>query len=66
MLELDLLLQGFLRQGYDGLDAVGEQAFSELLDLPDALLLEFLLGRSTPVDPRVRDVVSQIRTAVAH
>lgn len=61
MLELDLLLQGFLDSGYDRLDERRRAGFVELLEYPDQMLLEYLLGRMEPVDPVIADVVAEIR-----
>lgn len=44
MLELDLLLQGFLDDGYDELDEAGRAEFEALLALPDQELFELLLA----------------------
>ncbi len=64
MLELDILLQGFLDTKFDALAAAEQHAFVELLDYPDAILLEYMLGRMIPTDPRIANVVTQIRTPV--
>jgi antitoxin CptB len=65
MRELDLLLLRFLDTGYAGLDADAARAFARLLDCPDALLLEWLLGRQRPSDKEVADVVLRIRRSAA-
>lgn len=61
MLELDLLLQGFLEHGYSTLTAQGREAFQELLSYPDRDLLEYLMARALPTDKDVADVVHSIR-----
>lgn len=61
MLELDALLQGFLDDGYSALDAQQRLTFEALLTCPDNLLLEYLMGRTVPMDPDTADVVNQIR-----
>ncbi len=61
MLELDLLLQWFLEQGYDTLTEPGRVAFQELLSYPDQDLLEYLMARALPTDKDVADVVNCIR-----
>jgi len=61
MLELDHLLQGFLDHGYPQLDARGRASFEALLGCHDNLLLEYLMGRTVPVDPDTADVVRKIR-----
>ncbi len=65
MRELDILLLQFLDTGYKDLDANAAQAFNRLLDCPDALLLEWLLGRQLPSDKEVADVVQRIRRPAA-
>ena len=65
MLELDLLLRDFLDSGYPGLDAAGQQLFDRILDYPDAVLLEWLLGRIRPTDKDVAQLVDKIRSATA-
>ncbi len=62
MLELDLLLQGFLEQGYDTLSAQGQISFQELLNYPDQDLYEYLMARAMPTDKDVADVVHCIRS----
>lgn len=64
MRELDLLLQGFLRESYSRLDAQGRAGFEQLLQYPDAVLLEWLMGRQIPSDKEVADIVQRIRNAV--
>jgi succinate dehydrogenase flavin-adding protein (antitoxin of CptAB toxin-antitoxin module) len=65
MLELDLLLRDFLDNGYQELDAAGQQLFDRTLDYPDAVLLEWLLGRIRPTDKDVAQLVDKIRSATA-
>jgi antitoxin CptB len=66
MLELDYLLQNYLHKHYESFTHADSAAFQQLLDTPDALLLEYLLGRTIPVDPVIRDVIQKIRAAVTH
>ena len=63
MLELDLLLRDFLDSGYRDLDESGCRCFDRMLDYPDAVLLEWLMGRSEPADKDVAQLVKQIRSA---
>jgi len=65
MLELDLLLRDFLNTGYDRLDAGEQDDFDHLLDHPDAVLLEWLMGRIRPTDMDVARLVDKIRTAAS-
>ncbi|WP_018231385.1 FAD assembly factor SdhE [Thioalkalivibrio thiocyanodenitrificans] len=61
MLELDLLLEGFLRHGIAGLDVRGQEAFERLLAYPDTTLLQLLLGQMQSSDREVAHVVELIR-----
>ena len=63
MLELDLLLRDFLDAAYPQLDAAERRCFEQLLDYPDAVLLEWLMGRSRPTDRDVVRLVDKIRSA---
>jgi antitoxin CptB len=65
MRELDLLLQGFLDHAYDAASAAERAAFRRLLDYPDQLLLEYLLGSLPPSDKEISDVIGKIRGAAA-
>jgi antitoxin CptB len=61
LLELDLILQGFLERDFERLDDEERDLFLELLDFPDPELLEWALGRSEPADPRLRGAVRLLR-----
>ena len=61
MLELDLVLQAFLDQHYDLADAEEQRAFETLLNYPDPLLLEFVMGHMMPADPVLAHVVTRLR-----
>ena len=61
LLELDLILQGFLERYFEGLDAGERELFNEMLDAPDPDLLDWALGRAEPADPRYRGVVRLLR-----
>lgn len=65
MRELDVLLAGFLEHGYDDLDLAGRRVFEAVLQYPDTLLLEMLMGRAIPADTEVAHVVERIRNAAA-
>lgn len=62
MLELDDLLQCFFRQSIDSLSEQQLKSFETLLKSPDDLLLEYLMGRTIPVDPGIADIVNNIRS----
>ena len=61
MRELDELLNRFLLQRYSKLDRLQQHTFSRLLDYPDDVLLELLMGRMAPADKDVAHIVQEIR-----
>ena len=65
MLELDLVLQSFLDRNYDKATRDEQRAFETLLNYPDTLLLEYVMGRMTPTDPLLAHVVARLRAAPA-
>ena len=65
MLELDLLFRSFLDSGYAQLDDDQRHCFDQMLDYPDAVLLEWLMGRIRPTDKDVANLVNKIRSAAA-
>ncbi|MGH8642004.1 MAG: succinate dehydrogenase assembly factor 2 [Burkholderiales bacterium] len=60
LLELDLVLKGFLEQGYERLGPEERAVFAELLEQPDNDLLDLAMGRTEPT-PRYRSVVEMLR-----
>ena len=65
MRELDELLNRFLLQRYSSLDSLQQQTFTRLLDYPDDVLLELLMGRMAPADKDVAHIVQEIRNTAA-
>lgn len=65
MLELDLLLQGFLSDHYDSISDAEKRTFATLLDYPDAVLFDLLMGRSVTADKELARVIEKIRTPPA-
>jgi antitoxin CptB len=61
LLELDLILAGFLERHLARLDPNELQVFDELLDAPDNDLLDWALGREDPGDPRYLPVLELLR-----
>ena len=61
MRELGELLNVFLAQRYRKLDRAAQQRFARLLDYPDDVLLELLMGRMAPADKDVANIVQEIR-----
>jgi antitoxin CptB len=64
MLELDLILNQFLDQGYDDLDGPRKALLDQLLDYPDQLLFDLLLGHMVSSDKEIAQLVSHIRGRV--
>ena len=65
MLELDLLLHSYMNQKFDHLSENDLAHFIILLNYPDQTLLEILMGRQIPSDPKLIPLVSEIRRAAA-
>lgn len=63
MLELDLLLQGFLENGYEQLDESGRDAFERLLKTQDQTLFEYFMQNKLPKERDLINVIEQIRHA---
>ncbi|WPL13236.1 MULTISPECIES: FAD assembly factor SdhE [Thiorhodovibrio] len=62
MLELDLLLSGFLEQGYAQLSQAQQADFVRLLEFQDQVLQHWLIGRGLPDDPAMRTLVERIQS----
>ncbi len=63
MLELDAMLASFLDEGFSQLTNKEKTAFYTLLNYPDQFLLEYLMGRSLPLDKDVAHVAQKIQAA---
>ena len=61
MVELDLLLEGFLDQGYDALSDEQKTLFVRVLNTEDQLLLDWLMGYVVPSDAKIRQMVERMR-----
>ena len=61
MLELDLVLQAFLDHRYEHALPEERRAFESLLNYPDALLFEYIMGRVIPTDGQLAHVINQLR-----
>ncbi len=62
MRELDIVLQDFMETCYESMSEADIRSFQDLLNYPDALLLEYVMGRMQPSDQALADVVSRIRS----
>ncbi len=63
MKELDLLLNAYLDRCYPNAPGREREVFEQLLELQDPQLFAYLIGRETPTDSGVANVVSKIRDA---
>ncbi len=61
MRELDQLLTRYLDQDYGPASAQERDAFARLLELPDPDVFGYLVGRTTPDEEILRNVVARIR-----
>jgi antitoxin CptB len=59
--ELDLLLQRWLEQRYEGCDAAQRALFEALLEMPDPALADYLLAGVRPTQPELAGLVQAIR-----
>jgi len=62
MKELDLLTLGYLERYYLTAPTEEQQAFADLLELQDPLLMSYMVGRETPADATTARVVGVMRT----
>jgi len=63
MLELDLMLQGFIDSDYASLDKEEQELFVKLLDLPDQELFEQLMEVKGSERKEFSHVITKIRHA---
>jgi len=61
MLELDILLNSYLDKNYSTMSQQQGDIFSEVLDYPDQVLFDLLLGNMQSSDTRVNRLVSEIQ-----
>jgi len=65
MLELDILLNGFLDKHYVNLSIQQKEVLNQLLDYPDQLLFDLFLGHMQSSDNHVSDLVQTIRQSAS-
>lgn len=61
MLELDLLLNDYLSEHFEQLDQDQLKLFETLLDYPDPVLLDLLLGNRQASDARLAEFIATIQ-----
>ena len=62
MRELDVLLTRYLDRDYLGASPAERDAFARILELQDPEIFGDLVGRDTPSEAPLRDVVARIRS----
>ena len=62
MKELDLLTLGYLERHYPTATPDEQQAFADLLELQDPVLMGYMVGRETPAEATTAQVVKVMRT----
>ena len=65
MLELDILLNGFIEKKYPELSAQQKEILNQVLDYPDQLLFDLFLGHMQSSDNNVSDLVQTIRQSAS-
>jgi succinate dehydrogenase flavin-adding protein (antitoxin of CptAB toxin-antitoxin module) len=60
MKELDVLLERFARRELPGASAQERQTMARFLELPDPVLVDYLLGQAIPPDPELATLVHRI------
>jgi antitoxin CptB len=60
MKELDVLLERFARRELPASSAEERQTLTRFLELPDPVLVDYLLGQAIPPDPELAGLVSRI------
>ena len=60
MKELDALMTGYLDTHYASVDDAEKQGFERLLELPDPVLVGYLLKGEQPEEPDIRKVIGRI------
>lgn len=63
MLEIDILLNGFIDNGYNEISDGLKDDFQKLLKTPDNELLEWLMLRKTPENGHFEEIIQHIRAA---
>ena len=66
MLELDILLNDFISKQYETLELQDHLALDTLLDYPDAVLFDLLMGKSITANQEIADVIKKIRSNATH
>jgi succinate dehydrogenase flavin-adding protein (antitoxin of CptAB toxin-antitoxin module) len=60
MKELDVLLERYARRELPDASPRQRQALERFLELPDPMLVDYLLGQAIPPDPELAELVRRI------
>lgn len=63
MLELDILLNAYLERRFDTLSPEQNAAFNAILDYPDQVLFDLLMGNMRSSDAGINNLISDIQAA---
>ncbi|MGA9855973.1 MAG: succinate dehydrogenase assembly factor 2 [Gammaproteobacteria bacterium] len=61
MKELDVLLEAYLNNNLSQAMPAERQAFAALLELPDPILMAYILGRASPATEEQRHVIDSLQ-----
>ena len=64
MKELDVLLERFARRELPSSSPQQRQVLGRFLELPDPMLIDYLLGQAIPPDPELADLIRRIADSV--
>jgi succinate dehydrogenase flavin-adding protein (antitoxin of CptAB toxin-antitoxin module) len=65
MKELDVLLERFARRELPSASLHQRQVLGRFLELPDPMLIDYLLGQAIPPDPELAELVQRIAAPTA-
>lgn len=65
MRELDVLLTRYFEEVYPSATSQQQQAFADLLDLQDPLIMAYVTGKQTPDSKDIADVIQQLTSLSA-
>ncbi len=61
LLELDVVLKDFLDRRYPGLTPAEQEAFEQLLTVPDETLLAYVQGKQNPSEKELMQLIAKLR-----
>ena len=61
--EMDIIFQDFIKNSYDQLSNSNKNAFSKLLDQQDLDILNWIIGKDSPKDSELAEIISIIKSS---